>query len=267
MKFAKHKDVNYFFHIAVFVLVLIFPSYLLASNSANYQMNQERGGSIEFDASSGNYQFKAEVGHPGVGQSTSANYIYDHGTWWVEESGTTATIQWAVPELRVGADETNDDTTFFITVLTADDSDDAVLFTSDLNDTINDGTYLTPIDLTSISPGTYDIGFKGHQHITKKLDNINLTAGNNVLNFTQADNSAPKGTLELTAGDVNGDGTLPSNLGDDFVNSVDITVLLANFNNDDPTGNAERSNLNQDSIVNSVDLSIILANFNLQGDK
>ena len=67
-----------------------------------------------------------------------------------------ATIQWAVPELRVGAVETNDDMTFFLTVRTSDDSDDVILFTQNaLATTDTDGTYSTPIELT-IPAGTYN---------------------------------------------------------------------------------------------------------------
>lgn len=40
------------------------------------------GGSGGTDSSSANYSMKAAAADPGVGQSQSANYIYDHGTLW-----------------------------------------------------------------------------------------------------------------------------------------------------------------------------------------
>jgi len=250
----------------IFSLIFATPNLAYASSSANFKMNQERGGYIEHDANSANFKIKAEIGHPGIGESTSANYIFDHGTWWMSGSSVKATIQWAMPEFRVGPNETNDDTTFFLRIMTADDTDNVVLFESTLAATNNAGIYATPIDLTGINAGTYDVGIKGHQHITRKLNDITLNNGTNTLNFTQADNSAPKGNIELIAGDVNNDGLTPATLGDDTINSVDITTLLSNFNDNDPTGNNERTNINQDTIVNSVDLSIILANFNKIGD-
>lgn len=35
------------------------------------------------DLSSLNYQMRTAVGDPGTGKSSSANYVYEHGTWWV----------------------------------------------------------------------------------------------------------------------------------------------------------------------------------------
>lgn len=188
--------------------------------------------------------------------------------------GVEAKIQWAVPELRVGETifvpgaepGTNDDTTFYLTVRTSDDGDDVILFTmTDLEITDVDGTYLTSIPLTGISAGTYDIGFKGGAHLTKVLNDVTLVNGPNTLNFTQLDNSAPKGTEVLLGGDINGLGTTPATLGDDVVNSVDLSQLIADLNEPDPTGNAIRANINQDDVVNSVDLSIIIKNLDMEG--
>ncbi len=260
--------INKLLFLIILFVVIFNVNYLLAATSPNYKLQQEENGSTEFEANSPNYKFKAVIGEPGIGKSTSPNYIFEHGRWWYEETGSalTATIKWAVPEYRVGADETNDDTTFYIRVLSSDDNDDTVIFTSNLATTNVDGTYNTPINLTGVAAGTYDVIIKGHQHISRKLNDINLNLGNNVLNFTQPDNSSSKGVLKLVAGDINGTGDSPDTLGDNVINSVDITVLLANFNDDDPTGNLERANINQDTIVNSVDLSIILANFNEEGE-
>jgi len=185
----------------------------------------------------------------------------------VLDSLTTATIDMAVPELRDGVASTNDDTEFFLTVRTSTDTDDVILFTqSVLASTSNDGTYTTPITLTGINPGTYDIGIKGHQHITRILNDVTLVGGNNVLNFSKADNSTGKGSVVLLGGDVNGAGTTPATLGDDVVNSVDISTLLSVLDDDDLTGNTLRPNINQDVVVNSVDLSIMIKNLDVEGD-
>jgi len=56
-------------------------------------------------------------------------------------------------------------------------------------------------------------------------------------------------------------------LGDDVVNSVDISVLLDDLDLGDASGNFVRSNINQDTSVNSVDFSIILKNLDKIGDQ
>ena len=180
----------------------------------------------------------------------------------------SALIDSVRPQGRVGSDQTNSDTTFYLTVRTADDSDDTILFTQPALVTANnDGTYSTAIELTGIAPGTYDIGLKGSQHLTRVLNNVTLVAGNNTLNFTQPDNSAGRGAQVLLTGDVNGGGTDPASLGDDVVNAVDISALLNVIDDDDLTGNNLRPNLNQDPVVNAVDLSWMISNLDVEGDK
>ena len=177
------------------------------------------------------------------------------------------TIKSAAPEKRAGAQGTNWDTNFYITVRTPDDTDDSILFTmTNLASTNELGRYLTPISFGELTPGPYDVTFKGHQHLTKKLNNINLISGNNILNFTQANNSIATGTVELIAGDISGDGLTVATLGDDVINSVDLGIMLNGLDNDDPTGNTIRANLNQDIVVNSVDLSVLINNLDLEGD-
>jgi len=183
-------------------------------------------------------------------------------------SDLTATIQWAVPELRVGSAETNDDTDFYISVLTAVDNDNVVLFTQPaIASLTTSGVYLTPIPLTSVFAGTYDVAIKTSQHLSKKLDNISLVSGNNVLNFSSPTNAAGKDVGVLLAGDINDTGVTPSTLGDDVVNSVDLSVMLNVLDDDDVTGNDVRANVNQDIVINSVDLSILIKNLDLEGEK
>jgi len=249
------------------VLAFLVPTVAFASTSANFDLNQERGGPTETDGSSANYEFKAEIGHPGVGTSTSANYIYNHGTIWDDAIGVRAQIQWAVPQMRVGVAETNDETDFYITVYSsAEDGAPALFEMAALAETLVDGTYLVDIPLTGVPAGTYDVMFKGHQHLSKKLNDIVLGPGLTMLNFSTLDNAAPKGGEVLLGGDISGDVLTPATMGDDVVNSVDISILLNDLDNNDPTGNAIRANINQDIVVNSVDMSILLDNIDKEGE-
>jgi len=179
-------------------------------------------------------------------------------------TGTRVTIQWAVPELRAGPPGTNDDALFFLTARTGG----TVLSLTDVfASTSASGTFFVPIDL-AVASGTYDIGFKGHQHLTKVLRNVPLSPDfTRVLNFSQTDyTSTTKGAVVLLGGDINGTTTSPALMGDDKVNAVDLTQLLSQFNATDTSGNTLRPDINQDTKVNAVDLTIILKNFNLIGD-
>ena len=64
--------------IAFIVAVLSIADFAFAQTYT--QTQSEVGGGVS--ASSANYGMKAAPGAPGVGQSQSANYIYDHGTIW-----------------------------------------------------------------------------------------------------------------------------------------------------------------------------------------
>ncbi len=248
------------------IIMLLFPFVLEAATSTNYELNQEGSGYTEFDGSSSNYEFKATIGEPIVGSSDSTNYALDQGKIW--SSGyPTVTILYSTPQLRSGAPGSNDDTEFFITIRTSNDNDDVINFTSGLATTGDDGSYSTPIEMTDISAGTYDIGIKGKAHLTKVLQDVPLTTGNTVLNFSSTDySSATRGSEVLLAGDVNGAGTSPETFGDDVVNSVDLSIILGELDDTDPSGNSIRSNLNQDTAVNSVDLSVMLDNLDEEGD-
>jgi len=177
----------------------------------------------------------------------------------VTSATSTATIHWAVPEMRVGAPGTNDDTMFFLTVRNSG----SVLFTTPvIASSTPAGTYDTPI-LLDVPNGTYDIGFKGHQHLTKILRTVPLNGSNRVLNFSRLDyTNLLKGTEVLEAGDINGTTTSAALMGDDKVNALDLTTLLSQFN---ATDKFARPNLNQDAKVNALDLTIILKNFNHLG--
>ena len=180
--------------------------------------------------------------------------------------GVGAQIKWATPELRYGPPETNDDADFFLTV--SDTSTHAIVYAQTVTATTYiDGTYTSStIFFPPVAAGTYDVGIKTNQHLTRKLRNVALIDGVNTLNFTQPDNSAPKGSQVLLAGDINMAGTSTATYGDDKVNGLDLSVMLNDFNSIDPTAHAYRSNLTRDTKVNALDLTIILKNFNQVGD-
>jgi len=251
------------------IIIIALPVIAFASTSTNFEGAKEHGGPVNFDGTSANYEFKAEVGHPGVGVSTSTNYEFWHGTFWEDVTSTVnVVIQWAVPEMRVGATSTNDDAIFYLTVRTPQDADDVVMYQMpNLATTTVQGTYSTSIAITGLVAGGYDIGIKTHQHVTKVLQNIFLSdATTTILNFSQYDNSFPYGTVRLLAGDVSGATSTPAVLGDDVVNSVDLSIMINELDKDDLTGNDIRANLNQDPVINSVDLSLMLKNLDVEGD-
>ena len=198
--------------------------------------------------------------------------VYAATNGWIVSLQVTSpvagTVRWAIPEGRVGASSTNWDTTFYLAVRPADDADTSIIFAMDtLASTTVAGEYATPITFTGVTnSSTYDVAFKSHQHISSKLDDVFLEAGNNSLNFTQADNSIFVGPLRLFAGDINGAGDSPATLGDNSINSIDLSILLGNLDYDDPTTRGIRANLNQDAIVNSVDLSMLIDNLDKEGD-
>lgn len=254
---------------ALAVTIVSLPFIVFASTSTNFDATKEHGGPINFDATSANYEFKAEVGHPGAGVSTSTNYEFWHGTFWEDATSTmNVFIEWAVPESRVGATSTNDDAIFYLTVRTANDADDTILWQMpNLATTSVDGTYATSITITGLSNGTYDVGIKTHQHITKILQDITLSdATVTRLNFTQPDNSVTYGDVRLLAGDISGTTSTPAEMGDDVINSVDLSIMIVDLDKDDFTGNDIRSNVNQDPVINSVDLSLLLKNLDLEGE-
>lgn len=246
----------------VYLLVLLVPTALFADTLDK----QQTGASSILNGSSTNYQFNAEVGAPAAGQSTSTNYIYDHGMFWGGANGLAALIQWATPQGRVGATETNDDAVLYLTFIpTAGGS--AVRIPNDTAQnltTANDGT-LADIPLEGVTPGNYDVYLKSNQHLRKKLANVTVGSGTTTLNFTTVDNAGAKGVLLLRAGDVSA-GSGPGVFGDNVVNASDISTLIGVLDNSDVTGNAITANLNQDIVVNASDISLMLTNLDQNGE-
>ena len=175
-------------------------------------------------------------------------------------------VQWAIPEKRVGVPGTNDDTLFYITIRNPV-SHDILYIQPELLSTDTEGKYLVEIPTKGFLGGDYDIGFKGASHLTKVLRGANLSGSTFVANFTNDFPSSTRGLARLIAGDINGDGLTPSTLGDDVINSVDLSVLIGSLDAEDPTSRYYRANLNQDTSVNSVDLSLLLSNIDKEGER
>jgi hypothetical protein len=181
---------------------------------------------------------------------------------------TVAQVQWAVPEARVGAPGTNWSTTYYLTVRDASNYDSVLYVSPGLATTTEAGDNLNPESFSSVASGTYDVFFKTDQHLSRKLNNINLAGGTtNTLNFTQIDNSISFGPVRLLAGDINLSGVSTSTLGDDVINSVDLNVMIGDLDLDDPTTKSFRSNLNRDTVINSVDLGVMIDNLDKEGDR
>jgi len=167
----------------------------------------------------------------------------------------------AYPEQRSGASGTNYDTKYFFSVLTPDNQNHQIVYTQPtLLSTNNQGIGYPYLTLSGITANTYDITFKSYQHLTSMLDNVYLRTGENFLNFTNPANLPQIGSQVLTAGDIDNSGTSPSTLGDDAINSVDLSVMLQNMGSSDSSGNNVRANLNQDTVVDEADLNILLNN-------
>jgi len=175
---------------------------------------------------------------------------------------------WAYPEQRSGAAGTNYDTDYFFSIHDADNASRETLYQHfNLLSSTNAGT--TSLFLTlpgGIIEGIYDVAIKPEAHLSRVLNNAFLQVGENILNFTSESNSPSIGSVRLIAGDINGAGLSPSTMGDDVINAIDLSVLLSDFGNSDPSGSARRANLNQDNVVNQEDLNILLGNLDKEGD-
>lgn len=177
-------------------------------------------------------------------------------------------VQWAVPEGRVGAPGTNWDELFYVYTKSSDGATFLDSFATPQMLSVQ-GTYLTTTTFTNMdSAGIYDVYLKGWQHISRKLNDVYLgDMVPAVLNYSQTDNSSPLGSVVLLAGDISGVGNSTTTMGDDVINAVDLGIMIDRLDEDDPTGNVIRANLNQDVVVNSVDMSLLLKNLDAEGDR
>ncbi len=171
----------------------------------------------------------------------------------------------AYPEQRSGAAGSNYDSKYHFSVLNPDNLNHSVYYThQSLQNITNSGIGYPYVTIGGASAGVYDVTFKTSVHLTSMLDNVFLQLGENSLNFTNPNNQVSIGSLRLVAGDLDNSATSPGTLGDDAINSVDLSVILDRFGDNDPSGNNIRANLNQDSSVNQTDLDILLNNLDLE---
>lgn len=191
-------------------------------------------------------------------------------------------VVWATPELRVGEPHTNDDSNYVLYFHSSAEGDgshlhDDALYVTELLSTNGEGAgpWIDVGDDEPIPFGTYDIFIKTDQHLAEKMNDFVIGTGYNQLNYSQNGGSFVQGDDQyfyrgpnrLLAGDVSNSATDPSQIGDNVVNSVDLSILLGDLDGTDPDGNTVRSNVNQDPEINSVDLSIYLKNLDLEGDR
>ncbi len=174
----------------------------------------------------------------------------------------------AHPEQRAGTTGTNYDTTYALAIYTPEDQNRELAYEhSELLSTNTSGVsnvYIVPP--SDVTAGNYDAAIKSKAHLSRVLDNVYLQLGENYLNFTNTTNSSTVGSRTLVAGDISGAATMPGNMGDDVINSVDLSILLQRFGTSDTSGNNIRANLNQDSTVDETDLNILLGNLDEEGD-
>lgn len=256
----------------IFLVLGVVPFLVSAATSTNFQLRQEEEGVSTFGASSNNYQFNAAFGEGVQGVTESPNYFLRQGTSWIGGSATgTAflSILYSAPQGRVGSD--NDDSIFYLTVRSATNTDDQIIATQvDLATTSVAGSYAGVIAIPGVFlPGTYDIGMKTDQNLTKILQDVPLTASPVTLNFTATSTdyaSTTRGTEVLLTGDVSDLGISPDTLGDDVVNVVDVNLVVASLDATTTPDTKLREDLNQDEVVNVVDITLQVGNLDKNGE-
>ena len=129
-----------------------------------------------------------------------------------------------------------------------------VIYTTTIATSSSKGEYNEKIELNDLTPGIYDVYVKGFQTITKKYSNVNIQNGENIFNFTPNNIS----------GDITEAGTSTLTLGNDFINTSDIGVILGNYGSLIPFF---RADLDQNNLVNTSDIGIILGNYSKEGDQ
>lgn len=182
-----------------------------------------------------------------IGAGTLVTLLFVHANSAIDVSVSIVSDPLAIhiiakPEKRIPSSN-NDSTVLTLEVRPVGSSsplDTNVVTTS------SGGTY-SGVTFT-ILPGVYDITAKGYSHLRRKKSNVTLTA-DTTIDFTDG------GTDNLLSGDVN------STDGDNKVNGIDLTLLVAGLN----SANV-RLDLNRDGRVNGIDLTNAVTNLILTGD-
>lgn len=260
--YRKMKKNNFKQEIFLLILVAFFASTILVFGAVN--TSQDSSGPIDFKSSSSNYQFDAEVGAPAVGQSVSSNYIFDHGAFWDDSTSnsTVAKIHWLIPDSRYTtlSNPDNHEMSFYLRFK----QNGNLVYTTLISTTTIYGTNDNGILLDNVPAGTYDVYVKGTQTLTKKFSNVNISNGDNILNFTQPDvSNLTKGNILMIPGDITGTGNSITQ-SDDEINASDIGPILLNMFS---TGPGLRGDLNHDGEINASDIGPVLLNMFKTGDQ
>ena len=179
---------------------------------------------------------------------------------------TTITVR---PEQRSVVSGNNYDTDFYFKIFTADNLNHQVVFDYPSMLTANNSGMASPYFTLpeSVVPGVYDILLKSKSHLAKLQNNVYLQVGDNSINFTNPDNGTSIGSATLTAGDIDGNGSSSTTIGDNVINAVDLSIILSQVGSLDLSGNGLRANLNQDTVVDEQDLNVLLGNLDKEGDR
>ena len=251
----KKKFKIFIFTIVFFIYSAFFVLAQITNDSVSNQV-------MNFSSASNNYQFDAEIGAPAVGESESNNFIFEHGAIWGDENNYPfAKSKWLIQSSRDYRGGDNDAMIFYLTFK----QNGNVIYTTTLATSSSKGEKKKKIELNDLTPGIYDVYVKGFQTITKKYSNVNIQNGENIFNFTQNDiSSTTKGNVKLISGDITEAGTSTLTLGNDFINTSDIGVILGNYGSLIPFF---RADLDQNNLVNTSDIGIILGNYSKEGDQ
>ncbi len=132
-----------------------------------------------------------------------------------------------------------------------------------------DASGTTTVSNIQVPEGTTMVAMlKTDSHLAKRLNGVNTTGDNLVLDFTI------NNTFSLLAGDMAGNLSalgstnvfaefLQAARQDDFVDTMDISAVVSKFND---RQSSERANLNGDDIVDAEDISMVLSNWNIKGN-
>ncbi len=119
--------------------------------------------------------------------------------------------------------------------------------TSEIETTLRrvSGYFESTISLEGIAPETYTVSAKAPLHLSRKVDNVVLVAGANVLDFVTLDKP-------LLGGDLDGD---------DAVGLGDITMLIIEYDGNSPT-----ADINFDGVVGLADIATLIINYDKCGE-
>ena len=237
------------------VLFLIAPFVVRAIASTNYTVDPlNAGNSGGHNSQSANFELEQQqVGDVTVDESISANFNLRHGHLYPDDESVFLDFV-VIPEKRIPV-VGNDSTRVVINIYNI--GTNVPIQSYSYYDTDSSGSY-SNLELSDITPGTYDIAIKGYAHLWKRLNSVVLDSGVNTLDFTVA------GTDKLLCGDVYVNASYPD--GDNVVNSVDVTYLTSQWAVNDAGVSDKRADVDENGQVNSLDMTKTVNNYAVVGD-